>query len=267
MKNSKNYFAYLSGLLLAFLFLLTFNMKAQDMNSAPNKSITVYQYRHVPDANIEEFLKRETTYWSKVAQNAIDNKKMSFWGIFEKVGGVDLDNKSNYLFVNTFPNIDAANEIWGSSENIGGVPMDKMETGSLSTTTAQIFLHDEGWAQAKNADPSKDFNYVVMNYHNTSARDSFINLEIKYWKPFIQTAMDKNQTTQKGWGNAVVLSPNGDDVKFNCLSYDLFPSLQEALMTTWDPKVVFPNKGLTMLNKISTHQPSTIVYRIVKVLN
>ena len=28
--------------------------------------------------------------------------------------------------------------------------------------------------------------------------------------------MDKNQTTQKGWGNAVVLSPNGDDVKFNC---------------------------------------------------
>jgi hypothetical protein len=158
MKNSKNYFAYLSGLLLAFLFLLTFNMKAQDMNSAPNKSITVYQYRHVPDANIEEFLKRETTYWSKVAQNAIDNKKMSFWGIFEKVGGVDLANKSNYLFVNTFPNIDAANEIWGSSENIGGVPMDKMETGSLSTTTAQIFLHDEGWAQAKNADPSKDLN-------------------------------------------------------------------------------------------------------------
>ena len=153
MKNSKNYFAYLSGLLLAFLFLLTFNMKAQDMNSAPNKSITVYQYRHVPDANIEEFLKRETTYWSKVAQNAIDNKKMSFWGIFEKVGGVDLANKSNYLFVNTFPNIDAANEIWGSSENIGGVPMDKMPTLTSS-------------APSKNGNPTPDNKPFCTSYRH-----------------------------------------------------------------------------------------------------
>ena len=34
--------------------------------------ITVYQYRHVPDDKIDEFLKRETTYWSKVAEKAVN---------------------------------------------------------------------------------------------------------------------------------------------------------------------------------------------------
>src|SRR5258705_12791177 len=67
--------------------------------------ITTYQYRHVPDEKIDEFIKRETTYWSKVAQKAVDNKKMSFWALLEKIGGYDLLNSSNFLFINTFPDI------------------------------------------------------------------------------------------------------------------------------------------------------------------
>jgi hypothetical protein len=141
-----------------------------------------------------------------------------------------------------------------------------METNSFSTTTSQFFLHDEDWAQVANANPANDFNYVVMNYHNSSAPDSFITLEKKYWKPFIQKAMDKKQTTQKAWGNARVLSPAGEDIKFNTVSFDLFSTLQEALMTTWDPKTVIPIKGLTMLDKIRTNRTGTVVYRVVKVV-
>src|SRR6266496_5388388 len=77
--------------------------------------VTTYQYRHVPDDKIAEFIKRETTYWSKVAQKAVDNKKLSFWALLEKVDGYDLPNSSNYLFVNTFPNIDSSAEMWGSA--------------------------------------------------------------------------------------------------------------------------------------------------------
>jgi hypothetical protein len=228
--------------------------------------ITSYQYRHVPDDKIAEFIKRETTYWSKVAQKAVDNKKMTFWALFEKVGGYDLPNSSNYLFINTFPNIDSAGDIWSTAESVAGVKMDQMETGSISTTTSHFFLHSEDWAQASRAKPENDFNYVVMNYHNSNAPDSFITLEKKYWKPFIQTAMDKKQTTQMAWGNAIVLSPSGDNIKFNTVSYDLFPTLQEALMTTWDPKIVFPTKGLSMLDKIRQNRTATVVYRVVKVV-
>jgi hypothetical protein len=258
MSDTTNFLLKMTSRLLLFSFLVcSLQLQAQ---------ITSYQYRRVPDDKIAEFIKRETTYWSKVAQKAVDNKKMSFWALLEKVGGYDLPNSSNYLFINTFSNIDSSMSIWGDVEQVAGVPMSQMETGSFTTTTSHFFLHDEDWAQAAGAKPENDFNFVVMNYHNSNAPDSFITLEKKYWKPFIQAAMDKKQTTQKAWGNARVLSPSGDNIKFNTVSYDLFSTLQEALMTTWDPKTVFPTKGLTMLDKIRANRTGTVVYRIVRVV-
>lgn len=236
------------------------------LSSSVNAQITVYQYRHVADDKIEEFLKRETTYWSKVAQKAIDNKKLSFWAVLEKIGGYDLPNSSNYLFINTYPDIDNAGDIWGNAEAITGVKMDQIETGSMSTVTSQLFLHEEGWAQAANAAPETDFNYVVMLYHNTNYTDSLIGLEKKYWLPFIQKAMDNKQTPQKAWGNAVVLSPSGDNIKFNTVSYDLFKTFKDALMPQWDPKTVFPMKGLQQIDKLEINRRGSIVYRIVKVV-
>lgn len=247
-----------SRLLLLYLLICGIQLQAQ---------ITIYQYRKVPDDKIEEFIKRETTYWTKVAQKAVDNKKMSFWALLEKVGGYDLPNSSNFLFVNTFPNIDSSSEIWSTAEQVAGVKMDQMETGSFTTVTSQFFLHDEGWAQAKNAVPEKDFNYVVMVYHNSNYADSLINLEKKYWGPFIQKAMDNNQTPQKAWGNAVVLSPFGDNIKFNSVSYDLYSKLQDALMPNWDPKTVFPTKGLELINKLEINRRGSVIYRIVKVVS
>jgi hypothetical protein len=259
MSNKTNSLLKMAGrLLLFYLLLCSIQLQAQ---------ITSYQYRRVPGDKIAEFIKRETTYWSKVAQKAVDNKTMSFWALLEKVGGYDMPNSSNFLFINTFPNIDSTGDIWSTAETVAGVKMDQMETNSFSTTTSQFFLHGEDWAQAARAKPDNDFNYVVMNYHNSSAPDSFITLEKKYWKPFIQAAMDKKQTTQMAWGNARVLSPSGDNIKFNTVSYDLFSVLQQALMTTWDPKTVFPTKGLGMLDKIRLNRTGTVVYRIVKVVS
>jgi hypothetical protein len=260
MKLKNNYLKKLLTGLLALVFIAAIQVQSI-------AQITTYQYRRVPGDKIDEFIKRETTYWSKVAQKAVDNKKMNFWALLEKVGGYDMPNSSNYLFINTFPNIDSSGDIWGSAESIAGVKMDQMETNSISTTTSEFFLHDENWAQAARAKPMNDFNYVVMNYHNSSAPDSFITLEKKYWQPFIQKAMDKKQTPQMAWGNAVVLSPSGDNIKFNTVSYDLFTTLQDALMPKWDPKIVFPTKGLGMLDKIRVNRTGSVVYRIVKVVS
>ena len=150
---------------MAPYFLIVLLIAVFQLNSF--YQISVYQYRHVPDNNIEEFLKRETTYWSKVAEKAVANKTMTFWALLEKVGGYDLPNSSNYLFINTFPNIDKVNEVFSNVEATAGVKMSEMETGSLSNTTSQFFLHADGWAQDAKANPATDFNYVVMVYHNT----------------------------------------------------------------------------------------------------
>ena len=268
MKKSVKHLPVFLNCTIAIILFFSFqtNLKAQPMAAAPNRSVTTYQYRHVPDDKVSEFIKRETTYWSKVAQKAVDNKTMSFWALLEKVGGYDLPNSSNYLFVNTFPDIDKAGNIWGDAESIAGVKMSDMETNSISTVTTELFLHDREWAQAAKAVPSKDFNYVVLNYQNTNYPDSLINLEKKYWEPFIKSAMDKGQTPQLGWGNAIVLAPRGENIKATTVSFDLYRTLGDALMPQWDPKLIFPAKLFPLLTKIQMNRSGISVYRIVKVI-
>ena len=150
----------LSFLLFAFLITLQ-QLHAQ---------VSVYQYRHVPADKVEEFIKRETTYWSKVAQKALDAKKMNFWGLFEKVGGYDLPNSSNFLFINGFSNIDSAwsGDTFDPAKQFPKVPMAQMETGSFTTVTSQIFLKTEDWAEAKGINPEKDFNYSIKTIFSKS---------------------------------------------------------------------------------------------------
>ena len=81
----------------AFMFASISSVYTPLHAQPPANAITVYQYRHVPDSKIDEFIKRETTYWSKVAKKAVDNKKMTFWALLEKVGGYDLPNCCRWL--------------------------------------------------------------------------------------------------------------------------------------------------------------------------
>nr|WP_294908335.1 hypothetical protein [uncultured Lacibacter sp.] len=243
---------------------LAFLMPVQELQS----QISVYQYRRVPADKIDEFIKRETTYWSKVAQKAVDAKRMNFWGLFEKVGGYDLPNSSNFLFINTFSNIDSAwnGDVFDPTKLFPKIPYSQMETMSFTTVTSQIFFHGEDWAEAKGVNPAKDFNYVVMNYHHSKDPGSFINAEKTIWKPFLQSAMDKKQTQQVGWGNASVLSPTGGDMQFNTISYDLFRTLQDALLTPWSPDLVVPD-NLDIFGKMRTVPNARVIYRVVKVVS
>ena len=233
----------------------------------PDPGITIYQYRRVPNDKIDEFIKRETTYWAEVAQKALAKGNLTFWALLQKQGEVDMEESSNFLFINTYKNIDAAGEVWGSAATaFPNVPMEKMETNSMSVVTSSIFMRSNGWQQAANANPDKDFNYLRMVYHKTNSAADLLALENKHWGPFIKSAMDKNQTSQKGWGNARALAPLGPEM-FSTVSYDLYPSLQEALNPTWDPKVVFPEAGLTEINKLETAERAQVVYRIVKAVS
>ena len=246
-------------LFIMAIILGSFNsMKAQD--------ITTYQYRHVAPDKVAEFIKRETTYWSKVARKAIDDGKMTFWALLEKVGSTDLGTASNYMFVNSFPDINAdLSKVFDPTKLFPGIPISKIETNSISSTTAEVFIMDNAWVQAANVVPDKDFNYVLFNYHNSSDPNQFNAIEKNNWGPFIKNAMDNNQVDQKGWGNSIVLVPTGGNMKFNCLSVDLYSNLKSALNPTWSSNVTFPSAALDSLQKISLDPPARVLYRIVKV--
>jgi hypothetical protein len=55
-------------------------------------------------------------------------------------------------------------------------------------------------------------------------------------------------------------------MKFNCLSYDLYATLQSALLEKWSPDIKFPTSGLDSLQKISVNPPMTFIYEVVKVV-
>ena len=78
--------------------------------------------------------------------------------------------------------------------------------------------------------------------------------------------MDNKQTSMVAWGNARVLSPGGDNIKFNSVSYDLYKTLGDALLPTWDSKVVFPD-GLNKIGDIEINRRGAVVYRVVKVVS
>jgi len=235
-------------------------------NGLYSQEITTYQYRRVPPDKAQEFVKRETTYWSKVARQAIDKGAMSFWALLERVDGADLRNEPNYLFINTYPDLDAdAGDIWNPAKLFPTIPMSKIETYSMGEVAASYYLSDQAWAQAKSANPMKDFNYVIMVYHNSTDPGGFIDLEKRHWGPFIQSAMDKKQTTQVAWGNAVILAPTGSNVRFNSVSYDMFPTLKAALMPNWNGDLQFPAAGLDSIGKMARTMPDREIYRIVKV--
>jgi hypothetical protein len=263
MKTAIHYAKKLTNGILLFIFLFSFKMNAQDEE---NKGISFYQYRQVAPDQMQEFISRETKYWSKVAENAATKGNLTFWALLQKVGGFDEPNSPNILFINTFKDIDAMEGIWDPSAVWPNIAMDQMETFSMSKTMHSLFVKPADWAEASNVIPENDFNFVKMIYHNTSYPGNLIELEGKYWAPFIKSSMDNGNSKQKAWGNAIILSPSGPYMKANTISFDIYSSLKEALDPTWDENTVFPTNGLTEIDDLEIDQRTSFVYKIVKVV-
>ena len=262
MKKLKNYrFKIVISTVLAAMI---FNFQAV-IAQEENEPISVYQYRKVEQSKMNDFIERETKYWSKVAQKAVDEGKLQFWGLFQKVGGYDLENSSNILFINTFTDIDDTNGIWDASAVFPDVPMEDMETQSMGIVTSMIFMKSQSWREKEGVNPEEDFKYLQMVYHNANSPSGLIAAEEEIWGPFIKSAMDNGKTTQKAWGNAIILSPTGEEIKYNTISYDLYSSLKDALDPTWDQDLEAPD--MTKITEAEGNPRASVVYQIVYMVN
>lgn len=242
-------------LFLTFLFL--------QLSVAFSQPVSVYQYRQVPPDKVAEFLHRETTYWSKVAQKAVDAGTLNQWILLEKVGGYDLPNSSNYLFINTLPDINAnMGQIWNAAAVFPDVPMASIETNSISTVTTMAFVRPMEWVEKEGSVPSEHFRFVKFNYWKTTNPNQFVALEAEHWKPFIQKEMMNAGVNQVAWGNAVILSPRGPNLPGNTISFDLYPSIKDALMPSWPEGTVFPAAGLAKLGELQDGRTESL-YRVV----
>lgn len=248
----------------SFAVLMIFNFQttiAQD----GDEPITVYQYRRAEQGKLNELIERETKYWSKVAQKRIDDGRLLFWALLVRVGGIDLENSPDVLMIDTYADIDNLEGMYDISAIFPDVPMEDMETGSLYTSTDIIVVLNQSWRQKEGIDPVEDFKYLKMLYHNAPAPADLITAEEELWAPFIKSAMDNGKVKQTGWGNAFILSPTGDEIKYNTISYDIYPSLKEALNPSWTEDIEFPD--MTRISEVDPNRRSTAVYQIVQALS
>lgn len=265
MKNFKYSVRTLFGTMVLFLLLVA------PSTQSFAQEISIWQFRNVEQGNMQEFIERETKYWSKVAEAAVEKGNLTFWGLFVKEGGFNLPNYPNVLFINTFQDIDAANmgEIWNASAVFPNTPMEDMETNSLSTTLHMFYVQPQHWVQKEGANPAEDFRFVRFIFHNSNAPATLVALENEHWAPFIKSAMDAGHTSQLAWGNATILAPSGPMIEANSISYDIYPTLTGALTGGFsaDTQIEFPTEGLTKINEMEINRRINNVYRRIQVIN
>jgi hypothetical protein len=190
------------------------------------QQISTHQYRRVAPADMQEYIKRETTYWKKFAENEIEKGNLTFWGIFQKMGGTDQENSPNILIINSFKDLDKGAD-WNSIADLfPNVKMEDIQTWTLSTNTDQIFLRVlDNHIEVDNP----EFNYVRIIYHNVKNTGTHLNFEAQKWKPMVEKAMAEGKTTIRGWGNGLIIAPESTAFDYNTYSYDLFSSSHAAL--------------------------------------
>jgi len=112
---------------------------------------------------------------------------------------------------------------------------------------------------------SPDSFYEMFGIFNIQNLIDLFGVRLSFLHFFPKSAMDNGKTTQKGWGNAIILSPTGEEIKYNTISYDLYSSLKEALDPTWDLDLEAPD--MTKITEAEGHRRASVVYRIVYVVN
>ncbi|GAB5554171.1 MAG: hypothetical protein Sapg2KO_37620 [Saprospiraceae bacterium] len=212
-----------------FLFISSFTLQAQVM---------VMQYRSVAPEDRAEFIKRETTYWSAIAKKAIDDGKMLSWQLWEKVGGMYMDEDSpNFVFVNSFADkgaLDKMGEIWNASAVFPNKKMENMETSSMSHVVHSI-ITEIGLSVGTGG------QFARVNYDKVTDWALYRKREGGIWKPFIEQAMKDKKTSVKGWNAIGVVMPRGTSMPFDAFTVDFFDTMSEAAMPTFAEDLDFPD--------------------------
>ncbi|MBL7471278.1 hypothetical protein [Robertkochia sediminum] len=205
--------------ILPTLFALVFTLSSY-------AQVAYLQYRKVPADKTEEFVEKETQYWSKVAKAAIKEGKMSGWSLWRKIG-VTHEDAPNFVFVNTFENPAAmyADDVWANLEAIEeilGVNPATVETNSFTTVTFDYVMQLEAMVPG-------DYKYALVNYAMPEDRNAFIQENINLWRPFHKANIDKGEMGMTCWGMMSVMYPTGNKARFSVMTWDGFNLLKDVM--------------------------------------
>lgn len=229
------------------------------------QNVSSHLYRRVAPENLQEYLRRETTYWKPWAENEVKKGNLTFWAILVRMDGANRDTEPNVLVINNFNDVDKGANWGGIAEMFPNLTMANIGTASLSTDTDQIFVRGiaDSHIRKANAVPDKDYRYVRIIYHNVTDVAKHLAFEADKWKPLVVNAMKDGKTSMTGWGNGVVVLPESEDFNYQTFSYDIFASAQDALSTGFSSDFTFPDGFWDPINGNYAGPRNAHLYRVV----
>ena len=179
-------------LLFGFALLASLSMTAQYY------SIT---YVSVASENIEEFERKETTYWAKVKKAAIDKGEQNLWLLARKVGTAG-NNDVNYAFVNGYPSLEAMLSTSWNPETLGFNVQDAMSPYTVYE------IHNY---KVLDQIPGQGGKYSVWNYARPKNMKGFVSENQNLWKPMMEETIKSGESGLTNWGIGAKIYPMGQD--------------------------------------------------------
>jgi hypothetical protein len=232
------------------------------------QEFTIHEFRKVEPQDIEEYIRRELTYWGEFAEKEFKKGNFTYWAILQRIGGENQEVEPNFLIINTFKDIDKEVDWASVQELFPKTRLKDIQTENLYTTTDKIFLRDLGNSIiGKGVVPEKDFKYIRINYHNMKDVWWHLNFEAQQVKPFFQKAMDEGKTSFKGWGNSFILTPKSEAFQYKTESHEFFSSLKDALGPNDFPDMDFPEDFFKEWQENYVGARNVRIYRIIKIIS
>lgn len=220
--------------------------------------VEIIQRRFVSPEHIDEFIKRETLYWSEVASKAIQDGKMDEWSFWQRMDGLHMDKTHNFIFINTFSEpsaVDKLAEVWDFKTVFPNKSLKDVDTIPISTVLDMLYY--DRVAFSFKARPQ----FIRINYAKTTNVGDYLELEQTEWFPFVQERMDSNKTNVVSWTLSRLLAPRGQEIGHEAISIDGFEKLSDALYTHYGNDVPFPNMDLLL----SVHHKAEVhIYKLIK---
>lgn len=221
--------------------------------SYAQEDLFLYDYRHVPQEEMSDFIQNEAIFWSKVHANLQKKGQITGWAMMRKVGGLQSEpNIYFYIGIGSYNNLDNSSKNYGQAEkevmDSFDEDMQKLIKKRLKQEKFRVGSVMMNRVSAVAAENVNDWNYLVHNYAKASDVGEFVDVQTKYFKPFFEEHIKAGNTKQLYWNVAAVVNPRGYGYKWNCYTADGYKN-QSDIYNAWNTEIEWPEEGMAEANK------------------
>ena len=189
-----------------------------------NAQVVVLHPVNIPSDQVQKFLNVETNYSAKVAQEAVNNGDLAWWGLLRAFNAVA--GEYNYMWVNVYKDIDAAvstkSNWWNNSESVLGVKPDILLDGVNGAKADRRYFYQ----MRQQIDSGEPAQFVVFNFATPANPVKVLESNEKYVIPHFKKKM--KSSGMKGWGAGTKITPQGSEYA-SFMTFDGFDTMANLM--------------------------------------